>query len=351
MLNQQIKLKRLLLRYYPPGLTIEYESDHHFNSKHIDLLDLNEKTNLTEIANQICLDNHIPTTKLPKILEFLKKLQQKIAPNYSKYSLFKTLNTHVMPLTNCVFDKSGGRFLTGSYDRTAKLWDTGSGKEILSLNGHQNVVYALAFNNPFSDKIATGSFDKTVKLWEAETGKCVYTYSGHTGEVVSVNFNPQSSIILSASMDSNAILWDVRAGHEIRKLFGHTGEVISGVFSNDGGLVATGSFDSTVNIWDMRNHSILHTLIGHRAEISNVSFNFTGNRLVSGSIDGSAKVWDTIAGSGHTDQVLDVAFSLNEKMIATASADGTAYIVDANTFEVLHELKGHTNEISKVKQT
>ena len=41
------------------------------------------------------------------------------------------------------------RFITGSYDRTCKVWDTKTGEELLTLEGHKNVVYAIAFNNPF----------------------------------------------------------------------------------------------------------------------------------------------------------------------------------------------------------
>ena len=37
-------------------------------------------------------------------------------------------------------------------------------------SGHKNVVYAIAFNNPFGDKIITGSFDKTAKIWDANDG-------------------------------------------------------------------------------------------------------------------------------------------------------------------------------------
>ena len=48
------------------------------------------------------------------------------------------------------------RFITGSYDRTCKVWNTNTGEEMLSLDdpeiGHKNVVYAIAFNNPFGDK-------------------------------------------------------------------------------------------------------------------------------------------------------------------------------------------------------
>ena len=41
------------------------------------------------------------------------------------------------------------RFITGSYDRTCKVWDTASGEELHTLEGHKNVVYAIAFNNPY----------------------------------------------------------------------------------------------------------------------------------------------------------------------------------------------------------
>lgn len=44
------------------------------------------------------------------------------------------------------------RFITGSYDRTCKIWDTASGEELQTLEGHRNVVYAVAFNNPYGYK-------------------------------------------------------------------------------------------------------------------------------------------------------------------------------------------------------
>lgn len=87
------------------------------------------------------------------------------------FYLFKILRAHILPLTNCAFNKSGDRFITGSYDRTCKVWDTNSGDEQLTLEGHRNVVYAIAFNNPYGDKIITGSFDKTCRLWDSRTGK------------------------------------------------------------------------------------------------------------------------------------------------------------------------------------
>ena len=95
-----------------------------------------------------------------------------------EFYLFKVLRAHILPLTNCAFNKAGDKFITGSYDRTCKIWDTATGGELLTLEGHKNVVYAIAFNNPFGDKVVTGSFDKTAKIWDATTGENYHTYKG-----------------------------------------------------------------------------------------------------------------------------------------------------------------------------
>jgi dynein assembly factor with WDR repeat domains 1 len=91
--------------------------------------------------------------------ELIEKLESN---ETSDFFLFKILRAHILPLTNCAFNKSGDKFITGSYDRTCKVWNTISGDELLTLEGHRNVVYAIAFNNPYGDKIITGSFGKPV---------------------------------------------------------------------------------------------------------------------------------------------------------------------------------------------
>lgn len=63
-----------------------------------------------------------------------------------------------------------------------------------------------------SDKILTGSFDKTARLWSAETGECYNTLWGHTAEVVTVQFNPHSLLVGTSSMDSTARLYHIATG-------------------------------------------------------------------------------------------------------------------------------------------
>jgi WD40 repeat protein len=65
-----------------------------------------------------------------------------------------------------------------------------------------------------SDKIITGSFDKTAKLWDAETGTLYHTYRGHSTEIVCLSFDPHGTTVATGSMDNTAKLWDVETGAE-----------------------------------------------------------------------------------------------------------------------------------------
>lgn len=105
-----------------------------------------------------------------------------------------------------------------------------------------------------SDKIATGSFDKTAKLWNAYNGVCLQTYFGHSAEVIAAEISPMdNNLLATASMDFTARLFHVETGQQTHVLRDHTAEVISARFSNDGNLLLTGSFDSSALIWDIRS--------------------------------------------------------------------------------------------------
>jgi dynein assembly factor with WDR repeat domains 1 len=141
--------------------------------KEIDLLHLTPETDVDVLVNQVVLRSRESSdNRTPQLRRLIYKLIEKLESNESNdFYLFKILGAHILPLTNCAFNKSGDKFITGSYDGICKVWNTVTGNELLTLDGHRNVVYAIAFNNPYGDKIITGSFDKTCKLWNAETGE------------------------------------------------------------------------------------------------------------------------------------------------------------------------------------
>jgi eukaryotic-like serine/threonine-protein kinase len=77
-----------------------------------------------------------------------------------------TLKGHTEHIHGAVFSPDGRRIVTGSWDKTAKLWDAASGAELLEFKGHSDRIFAVAFS-PDGQRIATGSGDHTIKVWEA----------------------------------------------------------------------------------------------------------------------------------------------------------------------------------------
>ena len=56
--------------------------------------------------------------------------------------------------------------MSGSYDKTIKIWDVETGQETLTLKGHLGHVYSVCFS-PDGKRIVSGSGDRTLKIWDA----------------------------------------------------------------------------------------------------------------------------------------------------------------------------------------
>ena len=83
-------------------------------------------------------------------------------------------------------------------DKTVRLWDCQTGKELLSFLGHSNYVTSVAFS-PDGKWALSGSYDKTVRLWDCQTGKELRSFLGHSEHVTSVAFSPDGKWALSGS--------------------------------------------------------------------------------------------------------------------------------------------------------
>ena len=114
----------------------------------------------------------------------------------------------------------GKRLATGSRDDTAKVWDAETGKELLTLSGHEDSVTSVAWS-PDGKRLATGSWDDTAKVWDAETGKELLTLNGHRDAVSSVAWSPDGKRLATGSEDNTAKVWDAATGRELLTLKGH----------------------------------------------------------------------------------------------------------------------------------
>jgi WD40 repeat protein len=94
-----------------------------------------------------------------------------------------------------------------SGDKTARLWDAATAKEVAVLRGHDDSVYSAAFS-PDGKRVVTASGDKTARVWDAATVKEVAVLRGHERIVYSAAFSPDGTRVVTASGDKTARLWD-----------------------------------------------------------------------------------------------------------------------------------------------
>ncbi|KAK4032464.1 WD40-repeat-containing domain protein [Parachaetomium inaequale] len=210
-------------------------------------------------------------------------------------------------------------------------------------------------------KIVTGSRDKTVRIWEFQSGALERTLVGHGGAVNSVTFSSDDAWVVSGSDDATVRIWDFCTGNLIHELKGHKGAVNCVAFSDLHRLVASASDDRKVLIWHARTGKLRHALKGHKAPVTSVVFwdydernnTMVGSSVASGSLDGTIRIWATKTGSllrtlaGHTDAVTCMALA-DVGVLATGSFDRTIRIWEISTGELLHTLGGHQAPVTSV---
>jgi len=204
-------------------------------------------------------------------------------------------------------------------------------------SGHENSITSVAFS-PNGRDVLTGSLDKTARLWDVATGKELRRFEGHTAAVNSVAFSPNGRQVLTGagrifgdSSDNTARLWDVTTGNELRRFEGHTNAVWSVTFSPDGRQVLTGSHDKTARLWDVTTGNELRRFEGHTAAVNAVAFSPDGRQVLTGSGDNTARLWDVTTGNelgrfyvrgGSAQAVLSVAFSPDGRWVTLGGSHG-----------------------------
>ncbi len=103
---------------------LEYElRDRSRKTKVIDLLDLTPQDVEMVVSQILAGEPLVGNSRKHQLQKFVLRLIEKLKmDDTNEFYLFKILRAHILPLTNCAFNKSGGQFITGSYDRTCKVY-------------------------------------------------------------------------------------------------------------------------------------------------------------------------------------------------------------------------------------
>jgi WD40 repeat protein len=303
---------------------------------------------------------------------------------------------HGDAVTSAAFSLDGKRVVTGSLDKTARLWDVYTGKPIGQPLAHEAAVMTVAFS-PDGAWVVTGSLDGMVRLWDtSDPGKpaavlrgqkrdlswaafspdvrrVVTTGSyatalvwdlampqrepvalkGHTGVVVGAAFSPDGAWVVTYGSDGTARLWDARAGGQIA-LLRHDDWVYGAAFSPDGQLIVTASGDKLARLWEAKTGDQRGVFIGHTGAVNSVAVSQDGRRVLTASKDQTARLWDVSTGRclqtlEHTGRLYSAALSPDGRLVATASEGTGAALWDAATGRRMPLLGEHDGSVSGVK--
>jgi F-box and WD-40 domain protein CDC4 len=183
------------------------------------------------------------------------------------------------------------------------------------LEGHSEPVRALAVHGR---TCVSGSYDKTVRVWDIVTGECVHVLTGHEHKVYSIGYDVQRNRCVSGSQDNTVKVWDIETGTCLHTLSGHTSLV--GLLNVSPRYIVTGAADCTVRVWDPDTFELKHQLVGHQAAITCLAHD--GDKIVSGS-EGGLKLWNMRTGALIRDMfpsvnsVWQLQFRANLLIVAT----------------------------------
>ena len=246
------------------------------------------------------------------------------------------LGGHSKYVTTVTWSPDGTHILTGSGDGTARIWDTTTGDNTLTLTIN-SVINAIAWS-PDGRHILTGG-DGTAHIWNATTGDNTLTLT-HTlipaHWVTAVAWSPDGHHILTASTDRTAHIWNATTGDNTLTLT-HTNSVTAVAWSPDGRYILTGTRGGTAHIWDSRTGDNTLTLTTNSI-IEAIAWSDDGRYILTGTHDSMAHVWDATTGDNTLTLTLTpnrilkaMAYSRDGRYILTASEGGTAHIWDAIT--------------------
>ena len=298
-----------------------------------------------------------------------------------------------LDVTGMAFSRDDRRLATIHNQRSIKLWDLESGRELREFSDGDKIMFHLAFSDDGA-QLACGRLDGTTPVWDTNDGRRLFTLGGHTSAVIYVVF--AGDRIATASWDQSAKIWDARSGIELFTIRGHANSVMSVAFSRSGGSIATSSWDGTAKVWDGHGQGVTPIrLDGSMYWIEGVAFHprgrslaevridktvwvwtiksglpeatFTGERVVAYNGDGSLiatcgtgdkgnllQIFDPessrdpkIVCRGHQANVVAAAFRPRSPQVASASADGTIKVWDAQGQE-LFTIRGHSGGVAHV---
>ena len=249
-------------------------------------------------------------------------------------------------VSSVAFSPDGSRFAVGTAFGFAYVFEPKERRDPVRLVGHTGIVSAIAFS-PDGQTVITGSHDRTVRVWRidgqgdplvlnarrpAQPSSVTldeYLTRRRRSHVSAVAFSPKGRRIL-ASTGSGVYVWP--ASGQGRPVVLHEGRIAHAAFSPDGTRVVIASEDGAARVWNADGSGEPVVLKKHPSPLTWAAFSPDGTRIVTASKAGVVQVWPA-DGRGEpmvmdepSERVKRVRFGPNGVNMVTAREYGTAVV-------------------------
>lgn len=301
---------------------------------------------------------------VPRDLDIDLEKELGTTKNYVPKKLIHTWRSHTKAINALrFFPNSGHLLLSASADCKVKLFDVYGQKELLrSFSGHTKSVTDVDFN-PIGTQFLSASYDRMMKLWDTETGKCISRFT--TGKIPHViRFNPSLDTphdFLCGTSDNKIVQFDTRSGEMTQEYDHHLGPVNTITFCDENRRFITTSDDKSLRAWEYNipvpikfvAEPYMFPMVRACAHPSgkSVAFQSGDNQIVVYASTDRFRQNRKKSFRGHNNAgyAIDVSISPDGQLVASGDQSGFVCFFDWKTSKMWHKIMAHESACTRVQ--